>query len=466
MTNYRFRSRIDNEAYRLPIKPNQDLEHIPGPKAGWIGRHIFRFLKNDNDHIAYLAEKYGDVFSMPSLIGRKAVFMVGAEANKVVLGNADKIFSNHRAYLPIKMFVGDSVATRDFEDHAELRKLISQPFSGSAMPDYLARINENCDKHFKKMVYHRNNEVQFYPFVKALALDIAADVFAGIELGSEAGKMNKSLQQILNLVNAKIPIPLPGTVVAKGLKGRSYADGYFRSLIPSRRESKSTDLFTRLCIAENDLGERLNDQDIIDNVIGAMIAGHDTSTIAMTALAYELAKSPDRQSKLAAKCETIHQQTGAKFLKHSDLSQLGEIDLYIKEVLRMYTPVRYIQRRLVKDFEFKGHKLFANTNVILAIHQTHLSRECFEHPERFYPERFGNNSKYSKIPNYAWAPFGKGAHLCIGMQFAMLEIKALLYHLLINYEIQLPTNHSLEMSGIPVSKPKGNVPLVLKPRNT
>jgi len=98
---------------------------------------------------------------------------------------------------------------------------------------------------------------------------------------------------------------------------------------------------------------------------------------------------------------------------------------------------------------------------LLSVYHNHLNGEYFEHPTRFLPERFSDESEFKKIPPYAWAPFGKGAHVCIGMQFAMLEIKAFMYQLLLRYKIGIDPDYQFRISGLPVSKPVNGVPLKL-----
>ena len=465
MKTYRFRSRINNPGYVLPSAANQKLDHLPGPDAPWLVGHLARFLSDDHAYIAEQTNRYGDLFTVPGLFGRRTVFMLGIEANEIVLGNASKTFSNHHAYRPLRAFAGSSVVTRDLKDHSELRKIVAQSFSRTAITGYLEEINSLCFKSLNSIPNPADQEIHIYPLVKSFALGVATKVFSGIDYDSSESRMSAALEAILELSNAKLPLLVPGTIYYRGTRGRAYVEHYFRKLIPVRRETQANDLFTHLCTAENDAGERLSDDDVIDNVIGAMIAGHDTSTIAIVALLVELAKSPERQNKLAEECQAIFDRSGERALPSSEINTLPDIDLCVKEILRLYTPIRYIQRRLTENFTFREHQIPANSNVIVGIYHSHLNGVYFEHPTRFFPERFGNDSNFKKIPPYAWTPFGKGAHLCIGMQFAMLEIKAFIYQLLLSYKIDIAPDYHFQLAGLPVSKPTDGVPLRLSKRD-
>jgi len=364
----------------------------------------------------------------------------------------------------VRSFAGESVVTRDLEDHSELRKMVAQLFSRRTITGYLEIINSLCIKTVHNITNSPNQKIDTYPIAKSFALDVAGKVFAGIDNSGQDKLMTDALAAMLDQGNTVLPLPIPGTTYYRAIRGRNYANRFFRRQIPRRRESEEKDFFTHLCSAENDEGERLSDDDVVDNVIGVMIAGHDTSTIAIVALLVELAKHPERQTQLAAECQAIFTRTGSETLPASEQSTLANIDLYVKEVLRIHTPLRYLQRRLTDAFTFDGHTIPTNSNVIVGLHHTHQNNDYFENPKRFFPERFADNSPLKKIPPYAWAPFGKGAHLCIGMQFVMLEIKAFLYHFLLKYQVDVEQEYELKLAGLPVSKPVDGVPLKLSER--
>ncbi|MFC3121435.1 cytochrome P450 [Agaribacter flavus] len=86
--------------------------------------------------------------------------------------------------------------------------------------------------------------------------------------------------------------------------------------------------------------------------------------------------------------------------------------------------------------------------------------------ERCINRFFDSMISHPKIPPYAWVPFGHGAHLCLGMKFATLEIKAFIYQILLHYEIALTANYAFSISGLPVAKPTDDVPLVFCERKS
>lgn len=458
MSTFPIRQRIPNEAHSLPKRPNRAIEHLPGPRAKWWLGHASRFTTDDASYIAEMTRTYGPVFKMPLPFGGRAVVMTGIAANRRVLERPEKIISNHNGYAQARLF-GESIVTRDFEDHAELRRLIAPAFARPALRGYIDLINQLISQHLQPLLQQEQQNLEIFPAAKRIALDIAARAFAGMNLGVNQTKMNAALAAILEMTSVRLPIRIPGGVYDRGMRGRKFARAYFASEIASRRSGSANDFFSLLCRTENERGERLGGSEIIDNVIGAMIAGHDTTTVAISALSYEFSRHPEWQERVRRDCERALQESPTESLSHQSAASLDSVEWCAKEVLRLYSPVRYVQRRVVRGFDFEGHRIPTNATLLLSLHHTHHNPEYFESPEAFLPDRFGPAPPGRGLNSDAWAPFGKGPHVCLGMGFAMLEIKAFFAFLLPRYHLELPTPYPLEVKGLPVSMPQNGVPI-------
>lgn len=192
-----------------------------------------------------------------------------------------------------------------------------------------------------------------------------------------------------------------------------------------------------------------------------MIAGHDTTTVAISAMVYELARHPEWQERVSADCERAICESPDETVSFEAAAGLASVEWCAKEVLRLYTPVRYVQRRAVCKFEFEGHRIPKNATILLSMHHTHHDSKYFESPETFRPERFAPSESRKTFDPDAWAPFGKGPHVCLGMGFALLEIKAFFCSLLTKFRLDLPHAYSLKVEGLPVSMPTNGVPVRL-----
>lgn len=460
MTTFPIRQRIPNDAYSLPKKPSKAVDHLPGPEANWLTGHAARFAKDDARYTGDMTDLYGSVFKLPLPFGGRAVVMTGAAANRRVLGNPGKVLSNHHGYAQAKLF-GDSIVTRDFEDHAELRKIIAPPFAKPALRRHLEVIQRLIGEHFDVVFESEEQEIEMFPAVKSLALGIAAEIFAGMDLGRDQERMSSALAAMLRMISVRLPLRIPGAAYDRGVRGHRFATATFESEIPARRSGTGDDVFSRLCRAENEAGERLADGEIIDNVIGAMIAGHDTTTVAIAAMAYELARHPEWQERVRKDCEQAIAESPGQAVSFEAAAGLESVEWCAKEALRLYSPIRYVQRRVVTEFEFEGHRIPKNATVLLSMHHSHHNAKYFESPECFRPERFAPGENKNALDLDAWAPFGKGPHVCLGMGFAFLEIKAFFCALLTKVRLDLPHAYSLEVKGLPVSMPTNGVPMRL-----
>ena len=459
MSDFPIRPRIPNAAYALPKAATRGLGHLPGPRGSWLLGHAGPFLRNDGPHLGALFERHGPVFALPMPFGGGAVVAMGAEANRLVLGNAGKQFSNHWAYRGADLF-GDSIVTRDFEDHYELRRLITGAFAAPALRRNLAVIDCEVARSAAGLP-PRRGVVELYPFAKQLALAIASRVFVGIDLGDDPAGIQPALVDILAMAGVRLRLPIPGSTYARGRRSRRRVEAWFAARVPERRHGEGDDFLSLLCRAENEAGERLSDAEIVDNAIGALIAGHDTSTIAMASLAWELAQHPAWQERVR---KDIENALGSERTPSFEAAaELRSVEWCANEVLRLHTPIRYIARRSVLPSELGGHSIPANANVLVSVHHTHHDPAHFVRPEAFLPERFAGEDPTLGFDPFAFAPFGKGAHKCLGISFAMLEIKAFLTALLSRYRLEPVDDAPLRVEGLPVSKPRNGVPLQLVP---
>ena len=118
----------------------------------------------------------------------------------------------------------------------------------------------------------------------------------------------------------------------------------------------------------------------------------------------------------------------------------------------MYAPIQFIPRRNVKSFSFNGHEVPANTWILLAPQIAHFDSEYYSDPEQFKPQRFLQPA--ATLKPFSFVPFCKGSHMCLGMKFAYMEIKAVVYRLLLTKELSRDEHASLNLQYLPIVKPE------------
>jgi cytochrome P450 len=140
---------------------------------------------------------------------------------------------------------------------------------------------------------------------------------------------------------------------------------------------------------------------------------------------------------------------------------MTETDKVFREALRLVPPVPFIPRMATKGFRWKGFDIPAGTSISLNPGVTMLSPQLFRNPTKFDPDRFSAERAEDRSHRFAWTPFGGGAHKCIGMHFATMQVKLFVATLLRQRRIILP-NGTPEWQRMPIPRPKGGLPIILR----
>ena len=191
-----------------------------------------------------------------------------------------------------------------------------------------------------------------------------------------------------------------------------------------------------------------------------MMAAHDTITSSATSMVMLLARNPEWQVKLRE--EFAELGVNGDDLPYDRLNDLVLTDYAFKESLRMIPPVPSLPRRAIKPFSFGGYDFPAGTYVGIQPAYTHHMEEHWPEPDKFDPLRF--EPEQVKVRHkYAWVPFGGGAHMCLGLHFAYMQIKILMWHMLRNHRIDIGEGSGDKWQAWPIPKPRDGLPITLAP---
>ncbi len=184
----------------------------------------------------------------------------------------------------------------DFEEHRLHRRALSVAFKSGPMKSYLAELDTGIAARVAQWKA-QPGPMLFYPAMKQLTLDLAATSFLGAGIGPEVDEITRAFVDMVAASVAVIRKPLPGTQMARGVKGRERIVAYFSEQIPIRRAKGGEDLFSQLCRATHEDGALLSTQDIVDHMSFLMMAAHDTLTSSLTSFVGDAG----RQSAMADK---------------------------------------------------------------------------------------------------------------------------------------------------------------------
>ena len=435
------------------------LDHIPG-EDGWpvVGTTL-QLLADPIGYGIRMRGKYGNVYRS-NAFGRRGVILLGAEANELVLFDREKLFSSAQGWGQVlDLLFPRGLMLLDFDHHRVDRRALSIAFKPEPMRHYADALNRGIAARVEQW---RGQELLFYPAIKQLTLDLAADSFMGLPLGPESNRIN---QAFVDMVAASIGVvrkPLPFTAMGRGVAGRKFLVEYFtREALRRRAEGGGQDMFSQFATATREDGTLLPVDQVVDHMIFLMMAAHDTITSSASSLVYLLAKHPEWQDKLRTEILAVTGGAG-RAVAYEDLGKLELTEMAFKEALRLIPPVPSMPRRALRAFTFQGWHIPAGSGVGISTTTAHMMEEYWTEPAKFDPLRFTAEAS-AKRHKYAWVPFGGGAHMCLGLHFAYMQIKLLMAHLLTRYQIELEPGYEPEWQPWPIPKPKDGLKLRFTP---
>jgi len=448
---------IAGNPHWLPLNPTRKLRTIPGERGWPFVGNTLRVLKDPQAFARRMVARYGPVYRN-NAFGGDSVILIGPEANELVLFDKDKNFSSEQGWGPVLNLVFPrGLMLMDFEKHRADRKTLSVAFKPEPMKHYAEQLDAGIARQVGGWA---NRPMRFYNEVKALSLDLAATSFLGVPLGPEAATINRAFVDEVQASISAIRTPLPGTSMRRGMKAREYLVEFFKREIPARRDGEGQDFFSQFCRATDEAGEPLAADAIVDHMNFLMMAAHDTITSSATSLVMLLGRNAEWQERLRGEMLSLGSNDGG--VPHSQLDRLVLTEYAFKEALRLVPPVPSIPRRALRDFSFGGYHIPAGSFVGVNPAYTHHMPEHWPDPETFDPMRFSPERSKGRH-RFAWVPFGGGAHMCIGLHFATMQIRILMAHLLRRYRIELDEGAGEEWQAFPIPRPRDGLPLRFVP---
>jgi len=438
------------------LKPYTEIPLIKG--LPWIGTSL-DFLRDQRGATRKAFERHGPIYRNRALF-REQLVLLGPEANEFVFMDRGRALSSRLgwgAYLD-RLFPR-SLMLMDFDEHRAHRKIMSQPFKTGPMRAYADRLNAVFAPVLAD--WTGSGTFRFYPAVKRLTLNLAADIFLGLSPGPETDKVNRALSAIVQSSVALLRAPVPGSAWKRGLDGRRFMVDFLMREVPRRRGASGEDMFTLMCNAADEDGRAFSDQEVVDHLIFLWMAGHDTITSSLTTLVYELARARDWQERLAGEVAALNLAGGP--LPYERLGDMPLAEAAFKEALRLVPPVPSLPRRSLRPLSFAGYSIPAETEIAVVPNFVHVMDAVWPNPERFDPTRFTEDGGVRARHKFAWVPFGGGAHMCLGLHFAYMAAKIFLAQALPRCRFALRPDYRIRYQQVPIPKPKDGLPIRLDP---
>ena len=293
--------------------------------------------------------------------------------------------------------------------------------------------------------------MKWYPELRKYTFDVACKLLVGTDAATDSHFAELFEEWCEGLFT--IPVPLPWTKFGRALRCRQQLLKRIEEIVLKRQQqpSSSQDALELLLQARDEDGNSLSVQEMKDQVLLLLFAGHETLTSALASLCLLLAQHPE----VLANARAEQQQLGFEeplTLEH--LKQMTYLEQVLKEVLRVIPPVGGGFREVLKPCEFNGYLIPQGWSALYQVGRTHKDSSVYTQPERFDPQRFIPERSEDKAKPFSHIPFGGGVRECLGKEFAKLEMKLFAALLIRQYEWELLPEQNLDMIMIPTPHPR------------
>jgi cytochrome P450 len=348
----------------------------------------------------------------------------------------------NRVYQQIRLLIGDGLLTSWGEDWRRQKALIQPIFTRARVDGYVEPILEELDA-LKAELRTEAQPVDLSAVMMRFTLKVVCRVLFGADLTEE--QENRVMLRFATLNGAVIQranIPMPfGLPLPMGRRVRTNQAELFAlcdDVIAQRRASAGDgdDLTSRL-IAARDGDDHLSDDEVREQILIFMLAGHETTSMSLTFAFHLLGRHRDIQEKVRDEVKRVlgdQPPTAAQLI-----GELPYTMAVLKEAMRLYPAAPITGRRSVEDTTIGGYDIPSGSDVVLSVWSIHHRADLWPDPERFHPDRFLGNPD---IGRYEWMPFGAGPRACIGQHFSMLESVATLAGLIRDFDFAAPAGSS------------------------
>lgn len=437
---------------------------IPGPYAplGWRGQAL-AFLR---DPIALMSALRRDYGNLAAILHDYPwwLFAFGPAYNQHVLSDAALFHSTPIAPLTTPpnsalARLTNNLLTMNGETHRQQRRLMLPAFHRKRVESY----RDDMVALTEAMLagWHLGQQLDVARAMQHLTLCIASRTLFGVDATSDTSSVGTLIHDWMAALESGgvllLPKDLPATPFRRLLRLSDQLEARITTMIAQKRADPTAqhDVLAMLLAARDEDGTALSDEELIGQASVIFIAGHETSSNALTWTLFLLAQHPrilaDIQSELAGVL-----RGGAPTLEQ--LGRLPLLERVIKESMRLLPPATFMMRYTTRPTQLGPYQLPIGATVTISPYITHHSPDLYPLPERFNPARWETIAPGT----YEYLPFGAGPHMCLGSTFAMLEIKIVLAILLQRYQLALRPGARIDRNVKITMSPRQGMPMVVQ----
>lgn len=440
----------------------ESLSKLPTPAPELpLLKSSLSFARDPVNFFVESYQKFGPAFRLRAFDFNLTV-MLGAKAHRAIFGeHADKL-SARKGYSLLLPLIDDALLVSDGAHHAWQKRLVQPAFHTRRIESYLGIMHDVAQRRIA--TWRDGAVINVYEEARRMTLEAVIRALTGVDIRDNYETMAQTITHLFDYttkpsIQKWVRIDAPFTGYGKNLRARKTLDALIYGLIAQRRrDGLGDDMLSWLMEARDEDGTQLTDQQIRDQVLLLIYAGHDTATCTLAWALFLLGKHPIALQRIA---DELAQFGSPANLGMAELRAMPEMDMLIDETLRLYPPVWICLRGVTETFVFDGVEIPAGSSVMFSAGASHRLPEVFADPLKFDPQRFAPENKRA-LPPFSYIPYGGGAHMCVGMPFAQAELKVLLAHVLSQWQLSPIDDKPIAMHYNPTLAPKKGILLRAK----
>lgn len=439
---------------------------IPGPKPRLFTGHLREFRIGRLEFFRRCAQTYGDVVQLRIVNRRILLFNRPDLIEQVLVTHAGKFVKHFglRIYGPV---LGNGLVTSEGEFWRRQRKLAAPAFQGARIARYAGEMLAQAAGMLRTW---RDDEVRdVHADMMRLTLQIACKTLLGVHDSPDADVVGRALYDGMVVLGRRIrrAIPVPDWIPTRDnrrLKSSlSILNTIVNGIIRDHRQTQNAngdDLLARLLAERDEDGSRMSDRQLFDEALTLLLAGHETTALALSYSLYLLATHPAAQDQLHAELSAV---LAGGLPSHADLPRLEFTRRVVTEAMRLYPPADVLGREAIEDCTIEGISIRRGTTIFMSQWVMHHDERYFPEPDRFDPGRWTPQFEKS-LPRFAYFPFGGGPRYCIGQTFAMTEAILLLAAICQKFSLEPVPGFELVLWPNITLRPRDGVPLIIRRR--
>lgn len=374
---------------------------------------------------------------------------------------------------PLRLALGDGLLTRsDHESWLRNRRMVAPVYHRRNVEAMYASMQDCCAEllqHWRESI-PAGGVVDLHLELMRVTLDIVSRCMFSAPMLQTSALTPQAVEHavtytFLRLQNPLAPPPTWPTPSNRRFRAiMSGLDELINRMIAQRRAEtpgEHSDLLDLLMSAvDAGTGESMTDQELRDEVITTLAAGHETTAVTLTWAFYLLSVNPQWRRRLQDQIDSV---LDGDLPTVADLARMPLVTHAFDEALRLFPSSPTVPRLVMRPTRLGQHDLAPGTRVLVDIHGVHRHPDHWEHPEEFDPLRFAPENKAGRH-RYAHLPFGAGPHLCVGKQFAIQEGQLLMAAILGSYDVRHHPGHPVEDRATITLRPRYGMHVTLHPR--